>query len=57
MLTPEQRQIYDVLPEGAFSVDDVTARGVPVSKAIGTLTIFEVYGLLGALPGGLYEKK
>ena len=57
MLTPEQRKIYDVLPEGAFSVDDVTARGVPVSKAIGTLTIFEVYGLLGALPGGLYEKK
>ena len=57
MLTPRQRELYAMLPDGAFSVDALTERGVPVSEAVSTLTMLEIYGLLSALPGGVFERK
>ncbi len=56
-LTPRQRELYAMLPSGAFSVDALTEQGVPVAEAISTLTIFEIYGLLVTRPGGLYESE
>ena len=46
-----------MLGDGAFSVDLLTARGVPVSEAVSTLTVFEIYGLIRSLPGGVFSKK
>ena len=57
MLTPRQRELYAMLPTGAFSVDALTERGVPVSEAASTLTMLEIYGLLSARPGGVFERK
>lgn len=57
MLTPRQRELYQMLPDGTFSVDALTAQGVPVSEAASTLTMLEIYGLLSALPGGVFQRK
>ena len=57
MLTPQQQELYAMLPDDAFSPDFLTERGVPISEAISTLTVLEIYGLLGSKPGGLYVKK
>lgn len=56
-LTPRQKQLYDMLSEESFSVDHLTARGVPVSEAASTLTVFEIYGLVRSLPGGMFSKR
>ena len=56
-LTPRQKELYDMLGDGTFSVDLLTARGVPVSEAVSTLTVFEIYGLIRSLPGGVFSKK
>jgi DNA processing protein len=56
-LTPRQKELYDMLGDGSFSVDMLTARGVPVSEAASTLTVFEIYGLVRSLPGGVFSKR
>jgi DNA processing protein len=56
-LTPRQKELYDMLGDGSFSVDHLTARGVPVSEAASTLTVFEIYGLVRSLPGGVFSKR
>ena len=56
-LTPRQREIYEMLPRTPFTVDVLTERGVPVSEAASTLTLLEIYGLLGSRPGGTFELK
>ena len=56
-LTPRQKELYDMLGEGTFSVDLLTGQGVPVSEAASTLTVFEIYGLVRSLPGGMFSKK
>ena len=56
-LTPRQRELYMLLPDTPFSVDILTGKGVPVSEAASTLTVFEIYGLIGSRPGGVFEKK
>ncbi|MBE6630107.1 MAG: DNA-protecting protein DprA [Ruminococcaceae bacterium] len=56
-LTPRQREIYDMLPRTPFTVDVLTERGIPVSEAASTLTLLEIYGLLGSRPGGTFELK
>lgn len=56
-LTPHQRELYRMLPDGRFSVDALTEKGVSVAEAMSALTIFEVYGLASSVGGGLYEKK
>ena len=55
-LTPRQKAIFSKLPEHTFSVDALTACGVPVSEAVSTLTVFEIYGLIRSIPGGMFEK-
>lgn len=57
LLTARQSELYALLPDAPFSVDVLTAAGVPVAEALATLTILELYGLLRAMPGGLFEKK
>ena len=55
-LTPRQKEIFSKLPEHTFSVDTLTAYGVPVSEAVSTLTVFEIYGLIRSVPGGMFVK-
>lgn len=57
VLTPRQRELYALLPEGPFSVDVLLSHSVPVAEAVGSLTVFEIYGLLSSCPGGMFEKK
>lgn len=56
-LTPQQKELYLSLPDTGFSVDALTAKGVPVSEAVSTLTVLEIYGLVRSVPGGMFEKK
>ena len=56
-LTPRERELYEMLPRTPFTVDVLTERGVPVSEAASTLTLLEIYGLLGSRPGGTFELK
>lgn len=56
-LDGQRRRIYDLLPEGAFTVDCLVEAGVPVGEAIAAMTLFEVYGLVSSRPGGTYLKK
>ena len=56
-LAPRQRDLYTMLPDGPFSVDVLTAKDVPVSEAVSTCTVFEIYGLIRSIPGGMFEKK
>ena len=56
-LSPRQKELYDMLCDEPFSVDLLTDRGIPVSEAASTLTVFEIYGLIRSLPGGLYAKR
>lgn len=55
-LDAQQRSIYESLPDGAFSVDALTERGISAGDAAAALTLLEVYGLVRSRPGGLYEK-
>lgn len=57
MLTPRQREIFALIPSGAFSVDALVIGGIPVSEAASTLTLFEIYGLIRSVPGGMFEKQ
>lgn len=56
-LTPHERELYARIPDGAFTPDTLVESGMSIAEAMGTLTLFEVYGLLGSLPGGFYQKK
>jgi DNA processing protein len=57
LLTPRQKELYAMLPAEPFTVDALTAQGVPVAEAVSCLTVFEIYGLLASRPGGTFEKK
>ncbi len=56
-LTPRQRELYALLPQGPFTADALTAKGIPISEAASTLTLLEIYGLLASRPGGTFELK
>ena len=56
-LTPRQKELFAMLPDKAFAVDVLTVAGVPVSEAVSTLTVFEIYGMVRSIPGGMFEKK
>ncbi len=56
-LTPRQRELYALLPQGPFTADVLTRAGVPISEAASTLTLLEIYGLLASRPGGTFELK
>lgn len=55
-LTPRQKEIFALLPDGGFSVDALAEQGIPVSEAVSTLTVFEIYGLISSIPGGMFQK-
>lgn len=50
------RRIYELLPEGTFTPDDVAAKGVAVYHAVTALTMLEISGLVTSLPGGMFKK-
>ncbi len=57
MLDPRAKELYRLLPDGAFAIDALVSKGVSSAEAISALTVFEVCGLVRPAPGGLYEKK
>lgn len=56
VLTAEQKKMYLLLPDEPFTLDTLTAAGYAVSEASATMTMFEIYGLAAAIPGGRYQK-
>ncbi|MBE6594471.1 MAG: DNA-protecting protein DprA [Ruminococcaceae bacterium] len=56
LLDPRQRELYGMLPEGTFSLDHLTAKGIPSGEAAAALTVLELYGILQSCPGGIYRK-
>lgn len=56
VLTEEQKKLYLALPDTPFALDTLTAKGFTPSAASASLTLLELYGLVAARPGGLYEK-
>lgn len=55
-LTGEQKKLYKELPDTRFSLDALAGTGIPAGELAATMTLFEIYGLVAARPGGLYEK-
>lgn len=55
-LTDAQRQLYEKLPCGPFSLDALAGADIPAGELAAAMTLFEIYGLVAARPGGLYEK-
>lgn len=55
-LTEEQKQLYNTLPDAPFSLDALTGNGTSAGELAAAMTLFELYGLVSARPGGLYEK-
>ena len=54
--TPEQRDVYELLRQGAVCADDVCqALGMTFPKAINILGSFELLGYAKAMPGGYYS--
>ena len=52
------RQVFEAIPiDKAISPDVLAAQGFDVSAAVTALTMLELYGLVSALPGGLYIRK
>lgn len=50
------RRVYELLPDGTFTADDVAARGVAVYHVMTALTMLEISGLITSLPGGMFKK-
>jgi hypothetical protein len=57
LLEPRQRELYDMIPDGTFSLDHLTAQGISSGEAAATLTVLEMYGILVSCPGGTYRKQ
>ena len=55
-LSPEERALYDALPDTPFTVDVPVAAGASVAAAVGAMTLFEILGLIKAGVGGTYVK-
>ncbi len=52
------RRIFSEMPiDTAVSPDALLIGGISASEAITALTMLELYGLVGSLPGGLYIRK
>ena len=57
LLNERQQLLWSLLPQTPFTVDCLVEQGISVSEAVGTLTMFEIYGLLVSKPGGVFERK
>lgn len=55
-LDEETRKIYGLLPDGVFTADALTAKGVAIYHAMTALTMLEISGLVKSMPGGAYKK-
>lgn len=49
-------EIYGMLPDGAFTPDVLTAKGIGISEAMTALTMLEISGHVLSLPGGAFKK-
>ena len=49
-------EIYGLLPEGAFTPDVLTSKGIGISEAMTALTMLEISGHVISLPGGAFKK-
>ena len=49
-------EIYGMLPEGTFTPDVLTAKGIGISEAMTALTMLEISGHVLSLPGGAFRK-
>lgn len=49
-------EIYGLLPEGAFTPDVLTSKGIGISEAMTALTMLEISGHVLSLPGGAFKK-
>ena len=55
-LSEVERNIYEKLPGEAFSIDHLVGSGVAPRDAVAAMTLFEILGIVTALPGGIYKK-
>ena len=55
-LSAADRALYDLLPDGPFTVDALVGAGVGVSASVSAMTLFEILGLIKAGVGGTYLK-
>lgn len=55
-LTERQKRLYDTLPDTPFPLDALTGAGIGAGELAAEMTLLELYGLVAARPGGLYEK-
>ena len=50
------REIYALLPDTAFTIDDLASAGIPAGEAVAAMTLFEILGIVSSHPGGVYQK-
>ena len=55
-LDEDTRKIYEMLPDGIFTADDMVTKGVAVHHVMTALTMLEISGLITSLPGGSFKK-
>jgi DNA processing protein len=56
-LNENERQIYDMLPDGIpVTADSIARKGFPVSQVLTIMTMLEIKGIIKVLPGGQYKK-
>jgi len=55
-LSPTERDVYEKLPGEAFSIDHLVGGGIAPRDAVAAMTLFEILGIVTAMPGGIYKK-
>jgi len=57
LLTDEQRQVLDAIPENSsVTTDQIAQTGIPADSVMSSLTFLELYAAVEAMPGGFYKK-
>ena len=52
-----ERRVLEAIPrDTAVTTDSIARGGIPAEEVMATLTILELYGMVEALPGGLYKR-
>lgn len=55
-LTPDEQSVLSALEQGRLPVDEVIVQsGLPAARALASLTLLEVKGLVRRMPGKIYE--
>jgi DNA processing protein len=55
-LSNEEKAVLNVLPQGDFTVDEISSSIAPIGELCATLTMLEIYGYVRSLPGGRYRR-